>query len=74
MASNRKKAEKNAKAVWGGIATAMEEVSWAIGARHNGRVTVTIIYRNGGGCGVAVRNHVGGAGGEEGSGREKNEQ
>ena len=59
MAGDRKeKAEKNAKAVWGGIATAMEEVSGAIGTGHRGKVTVTITYRKGGVRGVEVRNQV----------------
>ena len=63
MAGDRKeKAEKNAKAVWGGIATAMEEVSRAIGTGHRGKVTVTIIYRKGGVRGVEVRNQVDGEG------------
>ena len=62
MAGDRKvKAEKNAKAVWGGIATAMEEVSGAIGTGHRGKVTVTIIYRKGGVRGVEVRNQVDGS-------------
>ena len=60
MAREKKtpRAERNARAVWGGIATAMEEVSGAIGTGHRGKVTVTITYRKGGVRGVEVRNQV----------------
>ena len=52
------RAERNARAVWGGIATAMEEVAEAVGTGHRGKVTVTITYRKGGVRGVEVRNQV----------------
>ena len=56
------RAERNARAVWGGIATAMEEVAAAVDTGQRGRVTVTIIYRKGGVRGVEVRNQVDGEG------------
>ena len=52
------RAERNARAVWGGIATAMEEVAAAVGTGRRGRVIVTIAYRKKGVRGVEVQNQV----------------
>ena len=52
------RAERNARAVWGGIATAMEEIAAAVDAGDQGRVVVTFRYRRKGVCGVEVRNQV----------------
>ena len=60
MAIRRKtpRAERNARAVWGGIATAMEEVAAAVETGDQGRVVVTFRYRRKGVCGVEVQNQV----------------
>ena len=60
MAIRRKppRAERNARAVWGGIATAMEEVAAAVETGDQGRVVVTFRYRRKGVCGVEVSNQV----------------
>ena len=60
MAIRRKtpRAERNARAVWGGIATAMEEVAAAVETGDQGRVVVTFRYRRKGVCGVEVENRV----------------
>ena len=52
------RAERNARAVWGGIATAMEEVAAAVETGDQGRVVVTFRYRRKGVCGVEVSNQV----------------
>ena len=52
------RAERNARAVWGGIATAMEEVAAAIETGDQGRVVVTFRYRRKGVCGIEVENQV----------------
>ena len=52
------RAERNARAVWGGIATAMEEVAAAVETGDQGRVVVTFRYRRKGVCGVEVQNEV----------------
>ena len=51
-------AERNARAVWGGIATAMEEVAAAVETGDQGRVVVTFRYRRRGVCGIEVSNQV----------------
>ena len=50
--------ERNARAVWGGIATAMEEVAAAVETGDQGRVVVTFRYRRKGVCGIEVENQV----------------
>ena len=52
------RAERNARAVWGGIATAMEEVAAAVETGDQGRVVVTFRYRRKGVCGIEVENRV----------------
>ncbi len=52
------RAERNARAVWGGIATAMEEVAAAVETGDQGRVVVTFRYRRKGVCGIEVSNQV----------------
>ena len=52
------RAERNARAVWGGIATAMEEVAAAVETGDQGRVVVTFRYRRKGVCGIEVENQV----------------
>ena len=52
------RAERNARAVWGGIATAMEEVAAAVETGDQGRVVVTFRYRRRGVCGIEVENQV----------------
>ena len=52
------RAERNARAVWGGIATAMEEVAAAVDTGQRGRVIVTIAYRKKGVRWVEVQNQV----------------
>ena len=52
------RAERNARAVWGGIATAMERVAEAVKTGEQGRVVVTLRYRRNGVCGVEVSNQV----------------
>lgn len=52
------RAERNARAVWGGIATAMEEVAAAVETGDQGRVVVTFRYRRRGVCGIEVENRV----------------
>ena len=60
MTDNRKppRSERNARAVWGGIAAAMERVAEAIETGDQGRVTVTFRYRRKGVCGIEVSNEV----------------
>ena len=60
VTDNRKppRSERNARAVWGGIATAMERVAEAIETGDQGRVTVTFRYRRRGVCGIDVQNEV----------------
>lgn len=50
--------ERNARAVWGGIATAMEQVAEAVETGDQGRVVVTFRYRRKGVCGIEVENQV----------------
>ena len=52
------RAERNARAVWGGIATAMERVAEAIETGDQGRVVVTFRYRRNGVCGIDVQTEV----------------
>ena len=65
MATGKKKtgrAEKNAREVWGGIATAMEQVAESVSDGGHGKVVVTIFYRNGGVREVRVNKQVDGEG------------
>ena len=50
--------ERNARAVWGGIAAAMERVAEAIETDNHGQVVVTIRYRRRGVCGIDVQTEV----------------
>lgn len=50
--------ERNARAVWGGIATAMEQVAEAVETGDQGRVVVIFRYRRKGVCGIEVSNQV----------------
>lgn len=52
------RAERNARAAWGGIAAAMERIAEAIETGDQGRVVVTFRYRRKGVCGVDVQNQV----------------
>ena len=52
------RAERNARAAWGGIAAAMERIAEAIETGDQGRVVVTFRYRRRGVCGIEVDNQV----------------
>ena len=52
------RAERNARAAWGGIAAAMERIAEAIETGDQGRVVVTFRYRRKGVCGIEVENQV----------------
>ena len=52
------RAERNARAAWGGIAAAMERIAEAVETGDQGRVVVTFRYRRRGVCGIEVENQV----------------
>ena len=52
------RAERNARAAWGGIAEAMELIAEAVETGDQGRVVVTFRYRRRGVCGIEVENRV----------------
>ena len=52
------RAERNARAAWGGIAAAMERIAEAVETGDQGCVVVTFRYRRKGVCGVEVENLV----------------
>ena len=52
------RAERNARAAWGGIAAAMERIAEAVETGDQGRVVVTFRYRRKGVCGIEVENRV----------------